>query len=101
MSAYVVVEIGVEDPVTFERYKTLAPPSVAAYGGRYLVRGGAWEALEGSWHPPRFVILEFPSVQRAKSWWSSPAYAPAKELLRSCARTEMLLVDGVPPNFAP
>jgi uncharacterized protein (DUF1330 family) len=100
MPAYVVVEISVHDAETYERYKQLAPPSIAAHGGRYLVRGGTTEALEGSWHPPRFVILEFPTVQQARAWWASPEYAPAKALRQASAQTEMILVEGVPSSPA-
>jgi uncharacterized protein (DUF1330 family) len=96
MPAYVIVDITVRDRETYERYKQLATPAVAAYGGRYLVRGGASESLEGSWQPARFVILEFPTVQQGRAWWASPEYAPAKALRQSCADTEMLLVEGVP-----
>ena len=96
MSAYVVVEIAVKDAQTYERYKQLAPPSIAQYDGRYLVRGGATEVLEGTWNPPRFVILEFPTAQQARAWWSSPEYAPAKALRQSCTQTQMLLVEGLP-----
>ena len=95
MPAYVVVEITVKDAETYERYRQLAPPSIAAYGGRYLVRGGKTEMLEGSWLPPRFVILEFPNAQQARAWWESPEYAPAKALRQECAGTEMILVEGV------
>ena len=98
MPAYVVVEIAVHDAQTYERYKQLAPPSIAHHGGRYLARGGATEALEGSWSPPRFVILEFPSAQHARAWWNSPEYAPAKALRQSCTQTQMLLVEGLPPG---
>ena len=62
MPAYVVVQIDIHDPATYERYKAMAPPSIAAYGGRYVVRGGASEVLEGTWRPPRLVVLEFPTV---------------------------------------
>lgn len=96
MPAYVVVEIAVHDAQTYERYKQLAPPAIAAYGGRYLARGGVTEALEGTWSPPRFVILEFPSVERARAWWSSPEYAAAKALRQASAETRMLLVEGLP-----
>jgi uncharacterized protein (DUF1330 family) len=96
MPAYVVVEIAVHDAQTYERYKQLAPPSIAAHGGRYLARGGATEALEGTWNPPRLVILEFPTAQQARAWWDSPEYAPAKALRHASARTRMLLVEGVP-----
>ncbi|MGH7498922.1 MAG: DUF1330 domain-containing protein [Gemmatimonadales bacterium] len=94
MPAYVVVQIAIEDPVAYERYKVLAPPSIEAYGGRYVVRGGPSEVLEGSWQPPRLVVLEFPTAAQARLWWASPEYAPAKALRRGCAQTEMLLVEG-------
>lgn len=99
MSAYVVVQIVVQDPETYERYKTLAPPSISAYGGRYVVRGGRSEVLEGSWQPERLVLLEFPTLEQARAWWSSPEYAPARALRQRSARTEMLLVESgaLPP----
>ena len=95
MPAYVAVQIDVRDAVTYERYKELAPPSIAAYGGRYLVRGGATTTLEGEWSPTRFVILEFPSVEQARRWWDSPEYAEAKALRQASASTQMLLVEGL------
>lgn len=98
MSAYVVVQIAVQDPAAYERYKAMAPPSIATYGGRYIVRGGPCEILEGGWQPPRLVVLEFPTSAQARAWWSSPEYAPAKALRQSCARTEMLLIEGVAPT---
>jgi uncharacterized protein (DUF1330 family) len=72
----------------------IAPPSIAAYGGRYVVRGGACEILEGSWLPPRLVVLEFANAERARAWWASPEYAPAKALRQASARTEMLVIEG-------
>lgn len=96
MPAYVVVQIDVEDPVRYAEYKRMAPPSIAAYGGRYVVRGGACEILEGSWLPPRLVVLEFASAERARAWWASPEYAPAKALRQASAQTEMLLIEGHP-----
>ena len=99
MPAYVAVDITVEDPTTYDRYKLLAPPAIAKYGGRYLVRGGTATTLEGDWSPTRFVILEFPTSEKAKQWWSSPEYAEAKALRQSCAQTRMVLLDG--PAFDP
>jgi uncharacterized protein (DUF1330 family) len=96
MPAYVLVEIAVHDAQTYERYKQLAPPAITAYGGRYLARGGATEALEGSWSPQRFVILEFPTVEKARAWWASPEYAPAKALRQAASEARMLLVEGLP-----
>lgn len=96
MPAYVVLDIDVTDPTTYAKYKELGPPAVAAYGGRYLVRGGRVESLEGSWVPSRFVILEFPTVESGRAWWASTEYAPAKALRQASARTEMLLLEGMP-----
>ena len=96
MPAYVVVDITINDPQTYERYKLLAPPSIAAYQGKYLVRGGRTELLEGEWVPSRLVILEFPTMEGAKAWWESEEYAAAKALRQACAATEMLLVEGFP-----
>ena len=98
MPAYVVAEIEVEDPDRYEEYKKLAPPAIAAYGGRYVARGGRTEILEGSWSPKRLVIVEFPSLARAQQWWDSPEYAPAKALRQSCARAKMIVLDGVPSS---
>ena len=96
MRAYVVVEIDVHDPKGFETYKGLSPAGVAAYGGTYLVRGAKTTTLEGTWDPKRFVILEFPTADKARAWWNSPEYAPAKALRQKCATTQMLLVEGPP-----
>ena len=95
MSAYIVVQVNVNDPVRYENYKTIVPPTLEAYGGKFLVRGGAVENLEGSWSPNRFVIIEFPSTDKAKAWWSSAEYGPAKELRQATADTEMILVEGI------
>lgn len=94
MPAYVLVQVDVTDPETYEQYKPLVPPTIAQYGGRFVVRGGKTEVLEGSWSPKRLVILEFPSVEQAKKWWSSSEYAPAKALRQRSAKTEMIVVEG-------
>jgi uncharacterized protein (DUF1330 family) len=94
MPAYIIVEIAIEDAATYERYKQLAPASLAIYGGKYLSRGGVTAALEGTWAPERFVILEFADAGKARRWWMSPEYAEAKALRQSCANTRMLLVEG-------
>jgi len=95
MSAYVVVEVEVQDPARYESYKRMVPPSLAAYGGRFVVRGGELETLEGGWSPKRLVILEFPSVERAKAWWGSQEYAEAKALRHATAQSRMVVVAGV------
>lgn len=94
MPAYVVVEVEVEDPVRYEDYKKMVPPSLVAYGGRFLVRGGKVENLEGTWAPKRLVMVEFPSVEQAKAWWHSTEYAEAKALRQATSKTEMIVVEG-------
>lgn len=96
MPAYVIVEIEVHDPETYEEYKRLAPPIVAAYGGQYLARGGRTETLEGDWSPRRLVILRFESMERAQEWWHSPEYAPVKAMRHRSADSKMVLLEGVP-----
>ena len=95
MSAYVIVDVDVHDAARYEVYKRLAAPTVTAHGGRYLVRGGTAVQLEGDWQPHRIVVLEFPSVDQARAWWSSDDYAPGKALRQETATTQMILVDGV------
>lgn len=95
MSAYIIVDIDIHDAGTYARYREMAPPSIEAYGGRYLARGGTTTVLEGEWAPKRVVVLEFPDAQRARDWWASPEYAPAKRLRQSSASADMLLVEGM------
>lgn len=95
MAAYIVVEVDVRDRERYEDYKRLVPPTLAEYGGRFVVRGGAAETLEGDWSPGRIVIVEFPSAEQARAWWGSAEYAPAKALRQATAHTRMILVEGV------
>ena len=101
MPAYIVVNIDVKDADRYSTYKEMAPPSIAQYGGRYIARGGNAEVLEGSYQPKRFVILEFPSVEKARAWWGSTEYADAKKLRQASSSTDMILVEGVPAGWTP
>lgn len=95
MAAYVIVDIDIHDPERYAVYRQMTPSSIAAYGGRFVVRGGAAETLEGTRAPGRIVVLEFESVERAKAWWASAEYAPAKALRQQTATTQMIVVEGV------
>ncbi|RPD44778.1 DUF1330 domain-containing protein [Paracnuella aquatica] len=95
MPAFVIVEITIHNLELYEAYKKLTPAAVAAYDGRFVVRGAATESLEGDWNPQRMVVLEFPSVERAKEWWASPEYTEAKIIRQQAATTKMLVVEGV------
>lgn len=94
MPAYVIAHIDVHHQEPYERYKMLAPESIAAHGGRYLARAGETRVLEGTLVPKRLVILEFPSFARAEEWWSSAAYRDAKALRQSCSTGDLILIDG-------
>ncbi len=94
MSAYLIFDITIHDPEKYEEYKKLTPEVVAAYDGKFIVRGGQTEAIEGTWAPKRVVILEFPSAARAKEWWGSELYTKARIIRQSAATTEMILVEG-------
>jgi uncharacterized protein (DUF1330 family) len=94
MPAYIIMDVDVTDPVVYEEYKKLGPAASAAYGGKFLVRGGPVEVLEGNWMPKRLVIVEFASAEQARAWWSSPEYGPAKEVRQAAAVTQMLLAEG-------
>jgi uncharacterized protein (DUF1330 family) len=95
MSALIIVDIEVTDPVRYEDYKRLASASIAANGGRHLVRGGRSEVLDGDWTPRRLVVLEFDSFEQAKAWRESAEYAEAKKVREHCARSNMIVVEGV------
>ena len=95
MSAYVILDITVHEPELFEQYKQLAPATIAAYGGRYLARGGKAEALEGDRSPNRIVILEFDNAETAKKWLDSPEYREARSMRNQAATSHTILVEGV------
>ena len=95
MAAFVIVDIEVTDSAGYEEYKRLAAPTVAAHGGRYVVRGGAAETIEGDWIPHRLVVLEFETVAQARSWWGSLEYATARAIRQRTARTNMVVVAGL------
>ena len=98
MAAYLINDVEITDPALFEEYKKLSPPTVAQYGGRFLARGGRVETLEGEWTPRRLVVLEFASPEQALAWSHSPEYAPAKRVRQLAAKSNMVMVEGVPPG---
>ena len=95
MTAYVIFDVEVTNPVEYEGYKKLAAPTVALYGGKYIVRGGQTETLEGNWSPKRIVVLQFDSVERAKAWINSPEYSAARALRHKYAVSKAIVVEGV------
>ena len=94
MKAYVIVEVSIVDKIIYEEYKKLTPAAIAAFGGKFIVRGGRTETLEGDWQPERMVVVEFPSVEKAREWWHSDQYSEAKAIRQQSAHTKMLIVEG-------
>ncbi len=95
MAAYVIADVKIEDPVQYEDYRKMVPATIAAYGGRFIARGGRTEVLEGEWRPNRVVIIEFESVERAKEWWASEEYRAARELRQRTSTGSLIVVEGV------
>ena len=96
MTAYVIADIEVTDPAGYEEYRRLAGPALEAYGGCFLVRGGATETLEGTWQPRRLIVLEFESVDQVRQWYHSPEYQAAKAIRERTARSNLVIVEGLP-----
>jgi uncharacterized protein (DUF1330 family) len=96
VSAYVLVEVEVENPDRYAEYRPLAAESLAKHGGRYLVRGGTTEVLEGEWYP-RIVVLEFDSLEAAHAWYYSDEYQAAVALRHDSAKSRMIAVEGAAP----
>ena len=94
MAGYIIVDVKVTDPEAYERYRASVPATLAADGGKFIVRGGRAETLEGDWEPNRIVVVEFESVEKAKAWWSSRDYAGPKQLRQSASVTKMIVVEG-------
>ena len=95
MSAYVIVEIEVTNPVGYEEYKKQAAATVHQHGGKYIVRGGKAEVLEGDWKPNRIVVLQFESMERAKEWLNCKEYREPRKMRHRTAKTNMIVVEGV------
>ena len=95
MPAYIIVEIEVTDPAGYEEYKRQAAATVEQYSGKYIVRGGACETLEGDWKPKRIVVLQFNNMEGAKAWLNSPEYVEPKKQRHRTAKTRMILVEGL------
>lgn len=98
MPAYLIADVTVNDPTAMEDYRKQVPATVAKYGGRYLVRGGAHEVREGEWKPDRLVLIEFPTLEAARRWYDSEEYRGPKALRKKAGRTNLVIVEGAPPS---
>lgn len=95
MAAYIVVDVEVTDPEEYQTYTRQTLATIEKYGGKFLVRGGQTETLEGGWQPQRFVVLEFPSVEQARTWYSSPEYTAIIGIRHHAANSKMILAPGI------
>lgn len=95
MPAYLIARVNVTDPAKYENYKALAPAAIAKYGGKYLARGGAIETMEGDDETRRLVILEFPDMATARTFYNSPEYTAAKAERAGAADGQFVIVEGL------
>ena len=95
--AYVISEVDVTDPATYQKYAEKVPDTVASFNGHYLVRGGKIQAVEGE-APKRIVVIAFDSVEKARGWEYSPAYEAIKPIRQSSAKSRIFIVEGVAPQ---
>ncbi len=95
MVAYIIVDSEILDPVKYEEYKKLTPQAIAKHGGRFLVRGGQAVTLEGDWRPNRVIVIEFPSLEAARNFYTSVEYTAARRARAGAAKMDMIAVDGV------
>jgi uncharacterized protein (DUF1330 family) len=96
LAAYVIVDLEVLEPEPYKEYTAAVPATLVPFGGRFIVRGGRYETLEGDWHPSRIVVLEFPSFDAAKNWYASPEYEAIIPLRLRHAQTNFLTIaEGV------
>jgi len=94
MSAYLIADVNVENADIYAEYRRQVLPLIERYGGRFIVRGGAHETLEGDWRPARLVVIEFPSMAVLKEWYRSPEYTKLIELRQGASRGSLLAVEG-------
>jgi len=97
MTAYVIADVTVTNPEGYAGYRPLAAASVAGHGGKFIARGGAVEPLEGGWSPTRVVIIEFPSLAAARTWYASPEYQAALKIRLANSTGRVIMVEGAPP----
>jgi uncharacterized protein (DUF1330 family) len=94
MPAYVIAEVNVTNPTGYDSYRPLAGASIAQYGGKFLVRGGKSELLEGSPEPARIVVIEFADLAAAKRWYNSPEYQEALKIRLANSTGRVVLVES-------
>lgn len=96
MAAYVIAGNNVTDAEVMREYAKLVPATLEPFGGKFVVRGGQTEAVEGAWTTSRLVVIEFPSLEHARGWYRSDAYQAIIQMRFAAATTDFLIfADGV------
>lgn len=97
MAAFLIFDVvAVHDPELYAIFREAVPPTIAAAGGTYLVRGGDPELIQGDWRPNRMIAVRFRSADEARRWWNHQDYAQLKAMLQRSTKTNIILVEGVP-----
>jgi uncharacterized protein (DUF1330 family) len=96
MPGYILAKVNVTDMKKYQEYLKVTPATIAKHGGKFIVRGGEMETLEGAPVTERIVVLEFPSYQKAKEWYRSTDYQNAKKLREGAAEASFIAINGVP-----
>jgi len=94
MVAYIIVEIETTDEALMAEYRKHTPGAIAKFGGKFIVRGGKTRTLEGDWTPPRVVVLEFPTFEKAEEFYDSDHYKPILAMRLKAGKSKAILVDG-------
>jgi uncharacterized protein (DUF1330 family) len=95
MAAYVISDVEMLDLSLFAKYRSIAPGTIAKYGGRYLVRGGEIQSIEGDWKPKQIVVVEFASMQKVLEWYHSPEYGEALKVREKALTRRLIFVEGI------
>ena len=94
MTAYLIADVEVLDMERFKLYLRDNPPTIFKHGGRFVVRGGATEVIEGEWQPGRMVVIEFPDMKALKGWYRSPEYQEIWKIRNSSTNSNVIFVEG-------
>jgi uncharacterized protein (DUF1330 family) len=95
MSAFLILDVDIHDQDKYKQYMKLVKPMVEANGGKYHVRGGPFEVMDGSWQPTRLVVIEYPDMASARAMYESDDYAPLKAMRESCSTGHTVIVEGM------
>lgn len=94
MPAYIIADVTVTNPEAYAEYRQHTPSSLLPYGGRFVIRGGAYETLEGDWKPDRLVAIEFPNMVQLKSWYTSPEYQKIISIRHRASTGRLIAIEG-------